>query len=58
MPELPEVEMALGYIQYYGYREFEKAAVHFNAALEKRPNDMEAIRALGLIRRRQGRWEG
>ena len=56
-PDLPEVEMALGYIQYYGYREFDKAAVHFNAALEKRPNDMKAIRALGLIRRRQGRWD-
>ena len=56
-PELPEVDIALGYIQYYGYREFDKAALHFNAALEKRPNDMEAIRALGLIRRRQGRWD-
>ena len=55
--DLPEIDMALGYIEYYGHRKFEKAAVHFSTALEKQPNDMKAIRALGLVRRRQGRWE-
>jgi serine/threonine-protein kinase len=55
--DLPEVELTLGFIQYYGYRDYDEAAEHFEAALARRPNYSEAFIGLGLIRRRQGRWE-
>jgi serine/threonine-protein kinase len=56
-PELPETQLALGYISYYVKREYEKALTHFVEAQRRRPSDAEATEAIGLILKRQGKWE-
>jgi tetratricopeptide (TPR) repeat protein len=56
-PDLPKVDIAMGFIQYYGHRNYGRAIEHFEAALTRRPNSIEAIMALGYIKRRQGLWE-
>lgn len=56
-PDLPETHLALGYIYYYGDLDYDKALAHFIEAQKRRPNDPEAEEAIGLIFRRQGKWE-
>jgi non-specific serine/threonine protein kinase len=56
-PDLPETHIALGYLYYWGSRDYERALEHFTMAQRRRPSDAEAVEAIGLIRRRQGRWE-
>ncbi|MBM3321631.1 MAG: protein kinase [Candidatus Eisenbacteria bacterium] len=57
-PDLPETHMALGELHYYGRRDFARALVHFQTVQRGRPNEVEAISAIGWIRRRQGDWDG
>jgi len=56
-PDLPEGHMALGFLFYYGSRDYEKALEYFSIAQKRRPNDEEALLAIGYIKRRQGHWE-
>ena len=56
-PELPEGHMAMGYVHYYGARDYDRALKEFNQALAAKPNDQELTAAIGYIRRRQGDWE-
>ena len=56
-PELPEGHVAMGYVHYYGARDYENALGEFNRALKARPNDKEIVAAIGHIRRRQGDWD-
>ncbi|MFH1679454.1 MAG: protein kinase [Candidatus Eisenbacteria bacterium] len=57
-PDLPETHMALGEFHYYGSRDFDKALEEFTTVQRWQPNEVEAISAIGWIRRRQGDWEG
>jgi TolB-like protein/Flp pilus assembly protein TadD len=56
-PNLAEGKLALGYVHYYGERDYEKALVSFREVVEARPNDTEANAALGYILRRLGRFD-
>ena len=56
-PDLVETHIALGYYYYRGSRDYDKAMEHFTIVQRRQPNDAEVIRAIGYIRRRQGKWE-
>jgi len=56
-PELPKGHVAMGYVHYYGARDYESALKEFTLAQQARPNDKDTIAAIGFIRRRQGQWE-
>ena len=55
-PELAETRLALGYYYYYGSRDYDRALEQFMVVRQRQPNDPDVIYAMGLIRRRQGRW--
>ena len=56
-PGLAEVQLAQGYYQYWIERDYNGAATRFEQLLNKWPNNSEALGALGLIVRRQGKWD-
>ena len=56
-PELAESRVALGYIYYYGERDYERALREFETARRSLPNDANVVRAIGAIERRQGKWQ-
>jgi TolB-like protein/Flp pilus assembly protein TadD len=53
---LDEVLLAAGYYNYWVRRDFESAATAFRQVLSRLPNNAEALFALSLIERRQGKW--
>ena len=55
-PDLPEGHLALGFVAYYGDRDFEAAAKEFEIAKRGLPNEAEVYLAIGAIQRRQGKW--
>jgi TolB-like protein/cytochrome c-type biogenesis protein CcmH/NrfG len=56
-PALPENHLALGYYHYYGLRDFSGALAEFQLAEKSLPNDVEVLKAIGLIQRRFARWD-
>jgi serine/threonine-protein kinase len=56
-PDAAETHYAQGFYYYYGSRDYDRALEHFMAADRIHPGTAEAPWAIGLIRRRQGRWE-
>jgi serine/threonine-protein kinase len=56
-PNLPETRLALGYYRYYGQRDFTGALAEFQQAERGLPNNVDVIRAIGLIHRRLGHWD-
>jgi TolB-like protein/cytochrome c-type biogenesis protein CcmH/NrfG len=56
-PDDPEVVEGLGDYYYYGYRDYARATEQYLRLLRLRPNDAAMHLSLGLIQRRQGRWE-
>jgi TolB-like protein/Flp pilus assembly protein TadD len=56
-PGLPENHLALGYYRYYGLRDFEGALMEFQLAEQGLPNNVDVLKAIGLIQRRFGRWD-
>ena len=56
-PNLPEGHRALGYYYYWGQRNYEQALSEFGLAAAGRPNDPLIISSIGIVLRRQGRWE-
>jgi tetratricopeptide (TPR) repeat protein len=56
-PNLPEVHLALGYYRYYGSHDYTGALAEFQQAEQSLPNNVEVIRAIGVIQRRLGHWE-
>ena len=55
--DAPETQLARGYYRYWGFRDYPAALQEFEAALRSRPEDADIIESIGLIQRRQGRWE-
>lgn len=55
-PALPETHLALGYLAYYGNRDYAGAMAEFEVAREGLPNDPLIFRAIASIDRRQGKW--
>jgi TolB-like protein len=56
-PTLPENHLALGYYHYYGLRDFSGALAEFQLAEKNLPNDVEVLKAIGLIQRRFAHWD-
>lgn len=56
-PDLPEGHRARGYYYYWGQNNFELALSEFSLAAHGRPNDPQIIASIGLVLRRQGRWQ-
>lgn len=54
-PDLPQSQLAMGYVNYYGYRDYAAALVQFERARRLLPNDPEVVGAIAHIHRRQGR---
>jgi tetratricopeptide (TPR) repeat protein len=55
-PELPDAHLALGYYHYRGFRNYEQAMQHFDAARRLRPPTAELYSAIGAVERRRGHW--
>jgi TolB-like protein/Flp pilus assembly protein TadD len=56
-PNAAETHIALGYIHYWGSRDYGRALQEFSAALVARPNDPEVHAAIANVARRQGSWD-
>ena len=56
-PDLPEGHRALGYYYYWCQSNFEFALSEFSLAAQGRPNDPTILDSIGIVLRRQGRWE-
>jgi serine/threonine-protein kinase len=56
-PNLPEAHRARGFYYYWGQRNYELALSEFSLAAHARPNDPSILDGIGLVLRRQGRWE-
>ena len=54
-PDLPEAHLAMGYIHYWGHRDYAPALTEFATARARRPNDTEVIAAIAFVYRRQGK---
>lgn len=56
-PDLGEGHLALGHYHYWGHRDYAAALEQVELARRTLPNDARVPRLLGLIARRQGRWD-
>ncbi len=56
-PDLPQAHLAMGYVYYWGLRDYAAALEEFKLVHQKLPNDVSAIGAMAYIRRRQGKWK-
>ncbi|MGE5207867.1 MAG: tetratricopeptide repeat protein [Alphaproteobacteria bacterium] len=56
-PNLPETQLALGYYQYWVLRDYERAKATFGQLRETLPGSSDILYALGLVSRRQGKWD-
>ena len=53
-PRLPEGHLALGYVHYWGHRDYAAALTEFAIARAGMPNNAEVIAAIAYVHRRQG----
>jgi TolB-like protein/Tfp pilus assembly protein PilF len=53
-PNLPEAHLAMGYVRYWGRRDYAGALAEFAIARESLPNDANVIAAIAFVHRRQG----
>jgi TolB-like protein/Tfp pilus assembly protein PilF len=56
-PDLAEIYMALGQYYYYGFLNYDRALYEFNKGLKIKPNYEEILIFIGLVKRRQGKFE-
>jgi TolB-like protein len=56
-PEAVETRLALGYFHFYGRGDPQQALRYFTEAEALKPSDANVTSAMGLVLRRQGRWE-
>ncbi|MEO7934956.1 MAG: hypothetical protein ABIR27_01740 [Dokdonella sp.] len=55
--DLPEAHLAMGYVHYWGHRDYEPALKEFAIARDGMPNSAEALAAIAYVHRRQGLFE-
>lgn len=53
-PQLSEAHLAMGYVYYWGSRDYAPALTEFAAARAVLPNNADALAAIGYVKRRQG----
>jgi len=56
-PDLPEAHLAMGYYHYWGHRDYDRALEEFAVTGRAQPNNADVIEAVGLVQRRQGKWQ-
>ena len=56
-PNSPETLLALGYYQCWVLRDYESGKTTFGRVSKALPSSSEALKALALVVRRQGRWD-
>ena len=56
-PDLPQSLLAMGYVHYYGHRDYASALAEFERAREGWPSNSDIDAAIANIHRRQGRWD-
>lgn len=56
-PSIPEAHRALGFFYYWGHRNYDYSLAEFAQAAAARPNDSLILASMGIVHRRQGRWE-
>jgi TolB-like protein/Tfp pilus assembly protein PilF len=56
-PQLPEAHVALGYVAYWGKRDYAKALAEFEQARKALPNNSTVISAIAFVYRRLGKWQ-
>jgi serine/threonine-protein kinase len=56
-PGLAEAHLALGYYHYRGFRDYDQAMQHFEAARRLRPPTAELYSAIAAVERRRGHWD-
>ena len=56
-PDLPEAHLAMGFYHYWGHRDYDRALKEFAFTERKQPNNADVVEAIGLVQRRQGRWQ-
>ena len=55
-PDAGQTHLAQAIHFYWGYRDYDRARVELTKAQQSLPNDAQVFKFLGLIERRQGRW--
>jgi serine/threonine protein kinase/Flp pilus assembly protein TadD len=53
-PDLPEAHLAMGYVHYWGHRDYAAALTEFTKARASLPNNANVIMAFAYVHRRQG----
>ncbi len=53
-PGLPEAHLAMGYVHYWGHRDYTAALAEFAIARASLPNDVNVLKAMARVHRRQG----
>ncbi|MDQ6623489.1 MAG: protein kinase [Verrucomicrobiota bacterium] len=56
-PDAGEVHLTRGIVHYWGHRDYAPALAELNLASKALPNDADVPLFVGLIQRRQGKWE-
>src|SRR4029077_3148066 len=56
-PDLPEAHLAMGFYHYWGHREYDRALAEFAITARSQPNNADVVEAVGLVQRRQGKWQ-
>ncbi|MGH8274798.1 MAG: winged helix-turn-helix domain-containing tetratricopeptide repeat protein, partial [Gammaproteobacteria bacterium] len=55
--DLPQAHLAMGYVEYYGHRNYAAALSQFKQAAQNLPHNADVIGAMAYIHRRQGKWQ-
>jgi TolB-like protein/Tfp pilus assembly protein PilF len=56
-PNSPEIQLALGYYQYWVLRDYGLAKTTFGRAREMLPGSSEVLEGLAFVTRREGHWD-
>ena len=56
-PELGEAHLSMGFIHYWGHRDYHRALTEFDLARRSLPNNATALAAIAFVHRRQGKMD-
>jgi len=56
-PELPEAHLSMGYVHYWGRRDYDAALAEFDRARKTLPNSANVLQAIAFVHRRLGKME-
>ena len=56
-PELAEAHLSMGYVHYWGRRDYDAALAEFDKARKSLPNSANVLTAIAFVHRRQGKIE-